>query len=318
MFASRTLKNIVAYIELRLIAVLVLALTAIGPICDFNPVQALAQESSETNSTDTSSSTSQIGESNDQAKSETETAVEQEEDKPEEIFIGISIDTVPISSDFSGRSIAVFGTVDNADPFARLLNAYAIVVVVRGPDQEVVVRRKERMLGIWVNRKARSYGDVPSFYALASNQPLDVIASENVLREAGLGVNNIALSNYAGGGSPFVIPEPEFAESLLRIRQQDGLYSENPEGVDFLGSNLFRATLELPSSVPIGKHTVTAYLFRDGELLSSRSDSFEVRKVGFEDALYNLAHQHGFWYGVIAVIIALITGWLASVVFGRR
>ncbi|MEM7464205.1 MAG: TIGR02186 family protein, partial [Pseudomonadota bacterium] len=116
----------------------------------------------------------------------------------------------------------------------------------------------------------------------------------------------------------FVIPEPEFAESLLRIRENDGLYSENPEGVDFLGSNLFRATLELPSSVPIGKHTVTAYLFRDGELLSSRQDSFQVRKVGFEDALYNLAHQHGFWYGVIAVIIALITGWLASVVFGRR
>lgn len=279
---------------------------------------AVAQESSDATAPVEAQPLNKVPSSEQQTTSEIEDVAEPEEVKPEEIFIGISIDTVPISSDFSGRSIAVFGTVDNADPFARLLDAYAIAVVVRGPDQEVVVRRKEKIFGIWVNRKARTYGDVPSFYAMASNRDLADIASKTVLREVQLGIDNLALSNYAGGGSPFVIPEPEFAESLKRIRLHDGLYSENPEGVDFLGSNLFRATLELPSSVPIGKHTVTAYLFRNGELLSSREDSFQVRKVGFEDALYNLAHQHGFWYGVLAVIIALCTGWLASVVFGRR
>lgn len=280
--------------------------------------QVLAQENNETNAQAAAQSEDPDKSPARQTGSEAEVAGDPEEAKPEEIYIGISIDTVPISSNFSGRSIAVFGTVDNADPFARLLDAYAIAVVVRGPDQEVVVRRKEKTLGIWVNRESRTYGDVPSFYAMATNHDLADIASKDVLQEVQLGVDNLTLSNYAGGGSPFVVPEPEFATSLRRIRLQEGLYSENPKGVDFLGSNLFRATLELPSSVPIGKHTVTAYLFRNGELLSSREDSFQVRKVGFEDALYNLAHEYGFWYGVLAVIIALTTGWLASVVFGRR
>lgn len=236
----------------------------------------------------------------------------------EQIHIGISVDIVPISSDFSGRSIAVFGTVDNADPFARLLNAYAIAVVIRGPEQDVTVRRKERLLGIWVNRQARTYRNVPSFYAVASNRELDNIASEDVLREVQLGIDNLPLSLFSSGKSAFILPEPEFAASLRRIRRQNGLFSENPEGVDFLGSNLFRATLQLPSNIPIGNHRVTAYLFRDGELLSSREDSFQVRKVGFEDTLFVLAHQFPFWHGVLAVIIALATGWLASVTFGRK
>lgn len=232
----------------------------------------------------------------------------------EAIQIGISTDIVGLTSDFSGTNIAVFGTVENANRVAQTLNEYAVVVVIRGPDGDVVVRRKERVLGIWVNRSSRTYRTVPSFYALAADRPLDRIAPPELLKEHGLGIANISLKLYSRGAD--ILPAPEFAESLRQIRSQRSLYSENFSGVEFLGSSLFRATLYIPSEVPVGVHTVTAYLFREGQFLASKSGTFRVEKEGLEKWLFSLAHFYSLWYGILAVGLALLTGWLASVIFG--
>jgi len=238
----------------------------------------------------------------------------QEQAAAEEIQIGISTDLVGLTSDFSGTQIAVFGTVENANRVAQTLNEYAVVVVVRGPASDIVVRRKERVLGIWVNRAARMYKNVPSFYALASDRSLDKVTGPELLREHELGIANLSLKLYSRGTD--ILPAPEFAESLRQIRANRGLFSENHEGVEFLGSTLFRATLDLPSDVPVGVHTVTAYLFREGQFLASRSGTFRVEKEGLEKWLFTLAHFYSLWYGLLAVGLAVLTGWLASVVFG--
>ncbi|MEZ5871630.1 MAG: TIGR02186 family protein [Nitratireductor sp.] len=234
----------------------------------------------------------------------------------EELQMGISLDTVSVNSDFSGTEIAVFGTIENPDKLAQTLNEYSIVVTITGPVENVTVRRKERVFGIWMNRQNRVYRNVPSFYALATDRNLAAVAPEAVLKEFRIGIDRIPLSLFSTGGVTFTQPAPEFASSLRRVRKEKKLFSEDLSGVVFLGSTLFRANLQLPSNVPIGSHTVTAYLFRNGEMLSSRQGSFKVEKAGFEKFMYTLAHTYGFWYGTLAVIAALVTGWLASVIFG--
>jgi uncharacterized protein (TIGR02186 family) len=234
----------------------------------------------------------------------------------ERLQMGLSVDTVQVTSEFSGQSIAVFGTIENADRFAQLLNEYSVAVVIHGPTEDIVVRRKERFFGVWINRQSRFYRRVPSFYSVATNRPVDRIAERMILRDIEVGVNNISLNLFSGGTQTFILPAPEFAGSLRRLRISDGLFAEDPSGVVFLGSSLFRATIRLPAEVPIGRHTVTAYLFRNGELLDQRSDSFQVERAGFEKLMFTLAHENSFWYGIIAVFVALVTGWLASVVFG--
>lgn len=236
----------------------------------------------------------------------------------EELQMGISVDVVPVTSDFTGRQIAVFGTIENPNRLAQTLNEYAVVVSITGPVEDIVVRRKERVLGIWMNRTARVYRNVPTFYAVASNRALSAVADNAVLRDNRIGVDHLSLSLFSRGDQTFISPAPEFANSLRRIRRDKSLFTEDPAGVVFLGSSLFRATLAIPSSVPIGEHTVTAYLFRNGELLASRSDKFRVERAGFERYLFTLAHVYAFWYGLIAVGVALATGWLASVIFARK
>lgn len=237
-------------------------------------------------------------------------------DAVEQIQIGISTDIVGLTSDFAGTKIAVFGTIENANQVAQSLNEYAIVVVARGPLGDLVVRRKERLIGIWINRSARTYRNVPSFYALAADRPLEKIANREFLGQYELGLKNIALKLYSRGPEAFIAPAPEFAASLRGLRADRRLFSEDLKGLEFLGSTLFRATLAIPSDVPVGTHTVTAYLFRDGKLLANKAETFRVEKQGMEKLLFTLAHNYSFWYGIMAVLLALVTGWLANVVFG--
>ncbi|GIL02430.1 MAG: hypothetical protein BroJett030_23290 [Alphaproteobacteria bacterium] len=236
----------------------------------------------------------------------------------EGIQMGISVDTIPVGSDFAGTRIAVFGTIENPDRIGQMLNEYSIVVTVTGPLEDIVVRRKERVFGVWMNRASRVYRAVPAFYAVASSRSLASVAPEETLKAERIGVDYLSFNLYSAGAQTFILPAPEFATSLRRIRRERDLFAEHPDGVVFLGSSLFRATVPIPSNTPIGAYTVSGHLFRDGQMLASRSGSFRVERAGFEHYMFSLAHVYSYWYGLLAVAAALATGWLASIVFARN
>jgi hypothetical protein len=59
------------------------------------------------------------------------------------------------------------------------------------------------------------------------------------------------------------------------------------------------------------------YLFRDGRLVTRRTTPLVVRKVGLESQIYEFAHERAPLYGLVAIIVALMAGWLAGAVFRR-
>jgi uncharacterized protein (TIGR02186 family) len=87
--------------------------------------------------------------------------------------------------------------------------------------------------------------------------------------------------------------------------------------VTFLTPTLFRTTIPLPAEVPIGTYDVEIELFADGALVTRADTAFDIVKVGFEQFVANAARNHGFVYGVITAVMALMSGWAAAVVFRR-
>ncbi|MGO9356571.1 MAG: TIGR02186 family protein, partial [Xanthobacteraceae bacterium] len=79
----------------------------------------------------------------------------------------------------------------------------------------------------------------------------------------------------------------------------------------------FRTTIPLPGEVPIGDYNVDIKLLSGGAFVTSTTTMFEVVKVGFEQFVASAAQQHALLYGLTIVAMALLTGWLASVVFRR-
>jgi len=51
--------------------------------------------------------------------------------------------------------------------------------------------------------------------------------------------------------------------------------------------------------------------------LKENSAQLEIRKSGFEQAIYRTAHRHGLFYGFLAVGLAMVTGWVGRVVFRK-
>ena len=179
----------------------------------------------------------------------------------ESLQMGVSVDVVPVGSDFDGTDIVIFGSIEGAEQAALYRGEYDVVVRVTGEQEDVVIRQKERVAGIWVNTNSRVFVDVPSFYSTLSRNPLNDIADRPTLRSLGLGIKNLMTRPESQGDLAFVLKAGEFSDALQRIRLDQGLYTENPENLKQLSPSLFRARLYLPPNVPIGTHSVPPTCF---------------------------------------------------------
>ena len=120
-------------------------------------------------------------------------------------------------------------------------------------------------------------------------------------------------------GVPDALPpiRNDFDAAFFRIMQKKKLFSLTEGSVDFLSPQLFRTSIDLPANVPVGWYNATVYLFSGGVLLAKTSESFAISKSGFEQYVTLLAHRSPLAYGLLAVLVAVATGWLASVVFRK-
>ena len=233
---------------------------------------------------------------------------------PETIQIGLSTDTIAITAGFEGKDLTVFGALNNADPLIQRQGRYDLVVVLEGPPKDLVVRKKSRFLGVWVNRVSESFKEIPSSYSLASTRSMQDITDEKTFASLSLGVSGLNLEPKYGQQRPTL---EAFTAALKAIKSANGLYNERPGGVEFISPNLFRATLALPVDVPIGSHRARAFLFRNGAFLKESSTSLQIIKSGFEQDIFRAAHERSFFYGLFSVSLAMIIGWLGRVIFKR-
>jgi uncharacterized protein (TIGR02186 family) len=233
----------------------------------------------------------------------------------ENIQIGLSTDHVSITAGFSGADLTIFGSLENADPLVARQGRYDIIVVLEGPARPVVVRRKDRVLGIWINLESETFENVPVSYSVATTRPLQDVTDPNSYKQLSLGAANLYMQPADDGDSPATIEE--FTAALRERKTATGLYSENVGGVQFLSQNLFRATVRLAPNVPVGTHKARAFLFKSGLFIKESSAQLEIRKSGFEQSIFRVAHDYSFLYGVFAVSLAMLTGWLGRLVFRK-
>ena len=222
-----------------------------------------------------------------------------------------------MNSSYSGEELVLFGSIEKDADTPADRGAYDLVVTVSGPRADLVTRRKERRFGIWVNNDARPFLQVPTYLAVFANRGFAQIAEPEVLRRQQVGLTSVVLTQRVGTDYADVVATDAFRSAFVRLREQRGLYRESVSAVTFLTPTLFRTGIPLPAEVPIGDYTVDIKLFAKGALVARTQAAFEIVKVGFEQYVATAARQNGFLYGMVTVMIALMSGWMASIVFRR-
>ncbi|MFO1208464.1 MAG: TIGR02186 family protein [Amaricoccus sp.] len=224
----------------------------------------------------------------------------------EAVIPGISTDSISLTTRYTGSQLFVFGAVWRTEPLPKG-NPLDIVITVKGPPKGVTVRRKERRFGIWVNAESVRVRQVPSFYAVATNRPLDAILGETERLRYGIGMDQAV--RQVGGSLEDAAP---FTAALVRLREENGAFAQLDGQVAIAQETLFQTRVDMPANLVEGDYLAEFFLVRDGEVISSAHTTVRVEKTGIERWLYNLSRHDPLAYGLMSVALALAAGWLAA------
>ena len=223
----------------------------------------------------------------------------------------VSQHEIQVRQGFTGTELLLFGAI--VDPQGRRVSRpYDVVVVLKGPTQPILLREKDKKFGIWLNAHSTAFRSAPSFFAVASSRPIDEIVDERTAAIYELGLDYLQLSP-----SGAIDPEEQarFTSGLVDLRRREGLYKEDGAGVSISADVLYQARIAVPSNVATGSYTAETFAIVDGRVIASATAEVEVRKLGFERFVAEQADRSSFLYGLFAVGLSVLMGWLAGRVF---
>jgi uncharacterized protein (TIGR02186 family) len=232
--------------------------------------------------------------------------------RAEGLVLSLSSHRVQITQTYTGAELVIFGVVVRDGRSAGRQGGYDVVVTANGPKGSTVVREKVRTGPIWVNLAQRKFVEIPATLSVLATRELDIIAEPALRARYGLGLD--ALIGPSGTDPRF---DGAFREALIRLKQEAGLYVEDGRAVTFITPDIFRATVPVPATAPVGSYDVSVSLLSDGVQIARETTNFEVTKVGFEQVIAQAARSRAWIYGLLTATLALVFGWVATIIFRR-
>lgn len=227
-----------------------------------------------------------------------------------DLATGVTEDEVAVTSDYRGAQLTVFGV-----HWQRSRAKSDVVVVLRGPGEPEIVRRKRRILGLWINTDPVRFSTAPSFYSLASTRAIGTFLSASTI--ANLGLDPGALARLEGS-TPEDSDPAAYRRALVRLKKKSGLYRESPNALSLEDDGAFKVPFIIPSNAPVGVYAVDVYLFRNGRLVQHKPGKINITRIGIEKTIYSAAHTWPLLYGIATVLFALSAGYAAAIAFRRR
>lgn len=220
---------------------------------------------------------------------------------------------VDIKFSFTGAELLLFGAI--VYPDGKLPDkAPDLVVVLKGPEQAIRMREKQKVAGVWVNADSMRFLSAPSYYAIASTRPIDQITDARTAAIFELGIDRLQLSPASFQNDDEI---KRFQAGLIDLQARKKLFVEQKGDIEITGKVLYRARLPLSARVLVGTYTAETFLIQDKRVVAAAVRDIVVRKSGFERFFAMSAELWPFAYGLAAIAMAILMGWTAGMV-GRR
>lgn len=225
------------------------------------------------------------------------------------VIAALNQNQISITANFTGTELFVFGAIARDVPRDPDEADIGVVIRITGPSGPLVVRRKDRVAGIWINAASETVDVAPSYYAIAATGEIDrTISHTDDLRWRLSLENALRLVAAQSEGEE----REAFLEAVARLKGQAGLYAIQPGGVDLREGALFSARFALPANIVEGAYRATIFLTRDRAVIDVYEADIDVAKAGLERWLFDLSRQQPLSYGLLALAVAVAAGFAAS------
>ncbi len=219
------------------------------------------------------------------------------------IISGISTNQINIDTNFTGAEVLLFGAKGDAGN---------IIINVRGPKENYLVSKKDKFLGIWYKKELAKFRDSYSYYSFLSSKE-NVHLDPKILSLLEIGETNIQFE-IRGIKKEH---NQEFIDQFISKLSKRNLYLNQPNSVGFLDETLFKVMLKFPKNIAVGVYTVEIYLLDESQVVAFQAIPINVHQVGFSADINKFAYQNSVLYGIVAIFIAVLAGFLANLFFKK-
>lgn len=224
------------------------------------------------------------------------------------VTVTTSPSSILIGTQYDGMKLEVSGTIPAGSD---------VVLRFTGAPTELHLREKGKVFGLlWMNVGKVVVDNVPKVCIIDSSSPFDKLGPAAAsLSLAGL-MKQIKVEEGPGASSI------DIEKELLLLKKNELLYRESESGVvlgpDNGETRTFSAVLPIPSALAPGHYQVDVAAVRDGQVIAESSTAINAKMVGFPDWLSKLAFGRSLLYGVMATVIALVSGLAIGLVFQSK
>ncbi|MEW6387459.1 MAG: TIGR02186 family protein [Thermodesulfobacteriota bacterium] len=221
----------------------------------------------------------------------------------------ITPEQIDIGAFFEGTQVQITGEIPTG--------SQAVLEIVGGTKAEHLMR-KGRRLGLWMNVGEIEVHEAPSLYLAAATDPRLLSSSGN-----GPAWGFAALKKRVRFSGQIQAQEKDqLFQQFLALKESEELYdtSGKPQVISgsAQGTLLVRTNFWLPGRIQPGTYRVGLSIISPGGKVTQTWAVLPVKAVGFPALLASLAYQHEALYGILAVIIAIVTGYIMGLIFGGK
>ncbi len=199
---------------------------------------------------------------------------------------------------FDGTTLKIGGTVPAGSD---------VILRFTGAPEELHLRQKGKVFGLlWMNTGKVTLKNVPKICLIETSVPFDKLGAAARPFQLESLKSTIEVEEESNSDNMDMIHE------LLLLKKQEKLYNEVTQGIhlgpDTGATRTFSADLRIPSALAPSHYTLEAVAIRNGTITGKQTAGIEAKLVGFPAWLSKLAFKNGLLYGVLATIIAVVSG----------
>jgi uncharacterized protein (TIGR02186 family) len=197
---------------------------------------------------------------------------------------------------------------------------HQVALRIIGPEEDLHLLEKGRVWGLWMNIRQVIFRHVPTVYLLQTSKSLSALADKQALDRLRMGYRSLlsdSLETEESSRKLLLIDE------LIKLKEHDRLYQIHEGFIQIkpLSSGSMdqvEVRFPLPARIAPGSYVLELITFQDGKGTLLQRETIEVHLSGFTELLHRLAKEKGLLYGVLAVIVATLSGLAIGIVFTSR